>query len=136
MAINANTLVENGQRFSVPNSNAYNPVGYGQLVQMQPVRQLNQPPMVGVGGGGAGAGVMGTDVVGGYGTAGNNAAATIKANLNPWSLRDSPVGWAIIGLIISVVGLSAIHWRKTTLAGADANLHVGGSHAGGEAEVA
>lgn len=136
MAINKNTLVVDGQRFSVPNGDAYNPVGYGQLVQMQPIRQLNQPPMVGVGGGSGGAGgVMGTDVVGGYGTAGNNAAATIKANLNPFSMKDSPVWWAVIGLIVSVVGLSAIHWRKTTLAGADANLHVGEAHGGAEAEV-
>lgn len=135
MAINANTLVVDGQRFSVPNNNAYNPVGYGQLVQMQPVRQLNQPPMVGVGGGSAGQGVMGTDVVGGYGTAGNNAAATIKANLNPWSIKDSPVIWAIFGLIISVIGLSAIHWRKTALAGASENLHVGEAKESANAEV-
>ena len=127
MPVGPNTLVVDGQRFGVPTSNAYNPVGYGQLVNMTPISQLNQPPMVGVGGtGSAGSGGgAGADVVGGYGTAGNNALAAIKAHMNPWSLRESPVLWAVILLLVGLFGLAAIHWRKTTLLGIGENAHVG-----------
>ena len=135
MPVGPNTLVVDGQRFSVPTQNAYNPVGYGQLVNLTPISQLNQPPMVGVGSGNSGAGAMGADVVGGYGTAGNNALAAIKAHGNPWSLRESPVIWAVFLLLLGIAGLTAIHWRKTTLAGVGENAHVEGANEKAEASV-
>lgn len=135
MPVGPNTLVVDGQRFAVPTQNAYNPVGYGQLVNLTPISQLNQPPMVGVGGGNSGGGALGADVVGGYGTAGNNALATIKANANPWSLRESPVIWAVLLLLIGLFGLTAIHWRKTTLAGIGESGHVEGANEKVEASV-
>ena len=135
MPVGPNTLVVDGQRFAVPTGNAYNPVGYGQLVNLTPVSQLNQPPMVGVGGGNASGTAGGADVVGGYGTAGNNALAAIKAHGNPWSLRDSPVLWAVILLLVGLFGLAAIHWRKTTLGGVGENAHVGAASEKAEASV-
>ena len=114
MPVGPNTLVVDGQRFGVPTGAAYNPVGYGQLVQLQPVRNLNQPPMVGVSQGGAGS-ALGTDVVGGYGTAGNNAQVTAAANANPHSLTVSPVWWAVVFLVVGLVLLKGINWRETTL---------------------
>jgi hypothetical protein len=132
MPVGPNTLVVDGQRFGVPTGAAYNPVGYGQLVQLQPVRNLNQPPMVGVSQGGTGS-ALGTDVVGGYGTAGNNAAATQNAMLNPWNLRHSPTVYVVVGLIVALTLLKVIHWRS--LASGSEKGHIGPARESAEAGV-
>lgn len=125
MGLATGTAVVNGQRITAPTGDAYNPVGFGQLVQMQPVQNINVPPMVGGGTGGMGGAVTGQDVVGGYGTSSLNSAAVLDANQNPWSLRASPVLWALGGLVLSLVLLKAVHWRKTTLGGIHASESAG-----------
>ena len=132
MALGPQTRVIDGQRFSGPTQTDYSPVGFGQLVQPQPISNVNFPPMVT--GSPSGQSAM-TESIGGYGTAGQNVIATAQAAANPWGFRESPLWWAIIGLVVSIVGLSVIHWRKTTLAGAGENLHVGRAREEGEAEV-
>jgi hypothetical protein len=133
MALGPQTAVIDGSRFAVPTSNAYQPVGFGQLVQPQPIQNVNFPPMVTGGGGGAGS--LTTEQVGGYGTAGQNVFSTIAAAANPWNPKHSPLWWAVIGLILAIVLLSAVHWRRTTLAGAGENLHIGEARERGEVEV-
>lgn len=132
MALGPQTRVVDGQRFSGPTATDYAPVGFGQLVQPQPISNVNFPPMVT--GSPSGSSAM-TESVGGYGTAGQNVIATAQAAAHPFGLRESPLWWAIIGLIVSIVGLSVVHWRKTTLAGGRENLHVGSASEEGGAEV-
>jgi hypothetical protein len=132
MAMGPSTAVVDGQRFTFPTGNAYNPTGFGQLVQMQPISNVNVPPMVGGGGGSMGGAVQGTDVVGGYGTANLNSAATMAANQNPWSLRDSPLLWAVIGLVLSLLILTKIHWGKSLISGEE-KANVGPMHESAEA---
>jgi hypothetical protein len=62
-------------------------------------------------------------VVGGYGTAGNNAAATQNAMLNPWNLRHSPTVYVVVGLIVALTLLKVIHWRS--LASGSEKAHIG-----------
>lgn len=135
MGLTTGTAVVNGQRVTVPTADAYNPVGFGQIVQMQPIQNINVPPMVGGGTGGTGGAVSGQDVVGGYGTANLNSAATLAANANPFSLRASPVLWAVGGLVVSLVLLRVISWRKVTLAGAGEHAHIGSANESADANV-
>lgn len=127
--LGADTVVVAGSRFSVPTKAAYNPYGFGQTVQPQPIQNVNFPPMVS-GGGGSGAN-FGEDV-GGYGTAGQNVAATQIANRQPFDIRNSPLWWAVIAAVIGLTGLILVHWRKTTLEGAE-SVKVGEAHEGAEA---
>lgn len=120
--LGADTVVIAGQRFAVPTKAAYNPYGFGQLVQPQPIQNVNYPPMVGSGSSGSVAG--GTEQVGGYGTAGQNITATQQAAQMPFGLRESPLWWAMIAAVIGIAGLTIIHWRKTVIGGSEA-AHVG-----------
>jgi hypothetical protein len=133
MSLGAQTVVVDGQRFAVPTTAAYNPYGFAQLTQPQPLSNVNFPPVLpnGVPGGGG----SGFSNVGGYGTAEQNSLVASNANANPWDLKASPTWWTIIFLVFAVFVLSAVHWRKTTLAGADANLHVGPAEGAGEVSV-
>lgn len=125
MGLGPQTAVIDGNRVSVPTYNAFNPVGYSQSVQIQPVHALGTPPMAGAAGG---TGVTGyPEGVGGYGTSGNNLLNAQVAGNNPWNLRVSPTPWAIIGLILAVFLMASVHWRKTVLEG-DETLHVAGAH--------
>lgn len=131
---NTGTIVVNGQRTTAPTVNSYDPVGFGQLVQLQPIRNISTPPLAG-----QTSGVIGQnsypEEVGGYGTAGNNVLATQAANANPWNLRVSSTPWAVILLLLSVALLAAVHWRKTTLAGFSENAHLADAREGGSASV-
>jgi hypothetical protein len=132
MSLGAQTVVVDGQRFAVPTGAAYNPYGFGQLVQPQPIQNVNFPPMVQSGGGGGG---LWGEQVGGYGTAGANVQATQVANRMPFGLRESPVWWAILALVISIAGLTIIHWRKTIIGGTE-SVEAGPAHESAEAGVA
>ena len=112
--IGANTVAIDGSRFTVPSNAAYNPYGFGQTVQPQPIQNVNFPPMLPNGGGATGSGGALAEAVGGYGTAGQNAAATAIASTNPWSLKASPTIWFVILLILSLVLIGKIFWRKQT----------------------
>lgn len=131
MALGAQTVVIDGQRFSVPTTAAYNPYGFAQLTQPQQISNVNFPPMLP---GGAGA-ATGFSTVGGYGTAEQNAMTTAAANAKPWDMKLSPTVWAMLFLIGGLVGLSVIHWRKTTLGGGEANLHIGPAEGAAEVNV-
>ncbi|MDA8385418.1 MAG: hypothetical protein M0Z88_04055 [Actinomycetota bacterium] len=133
MAVGADTVVVNGQRFTTPTTNAYDPLGFGPQTSAVPTAYVSVPPVMG-GGGGVGSGAF-PEGVGGYGTAGNNNLATQVAGANPWGLRESPVIWAIGLLLLSLFLLRAVHWRKTTLAGVDEGAHLGGAHESAEASV-
>ena len=135
MALGAQTVVVDGSRFAVPTGAAYNPYGFGQLVQPQPIQNVNFPPMLPGGGTAASSGGPLGESIGGYGAAGQNSAAAGIANQNPWSFRNSPLIFALLALITGLLMLGVVHWRKTMLAGAGANAHLGPAEAGGEAGV-
>jgi len=132
--IGAQTVAIDGSRFSVPTVAAYNPVGFGQVTQPQPIQNVNFPPMLPGGATSGGGGSIG-ESIGGYGTAGQNLAAAQMAGNSPFSLRRAPTVWTVLLLIIGLVMLSAVHWRKTTLGGARENAHLGPASEGGEAAV-
>jgi len=119
--LGSQSIVVNGQRVDTPTSFMYNPTSYGVQTTGVPQVSPTAPPYIG-GGSAVGAGAEG---VGGYGTAGNNQQMTAIAAANPHSLKVSPVWWAVISLIVGLVLLNAIHWRRTTLEGASESAHVG-----------
>lgn len=45
------------------------------------------------------------------GVGGGSLSVSPGAVDNPWSLRESPVPWAILFLVVGVLGLRYIHWR-------------------------
>lgn len=117
------TIAVAGQRNTVPTSYAYAPTSYGVQTTGVPQVSPQQPPFIGQGnGGGASLGVEG---VGGYGTAGNNAVMTATAARNPHSLKVSPVWWAVIFLIVGLLMLNGVSWRKTTLESAEEHATLG-----------
>lgn len=117
MALGPETVAVNGERTNVPQAAAYFPHPYGPQTQGVPNVTPSYPPYLG----GAPLNLApGAESVGGYGTAGNNAQVTALANAHPWNLKVSPVWWAIIGLVVSLVALKAIHWRDTILEGEEA----------------
>lgn len=100
-----------GNRVPIQTSSAWNPLGFGARVQAAPASLNTIPPAVGGGSmmGGASTGVV---TVGGYGTADNNEQVAQIAGDNPWSVQNSPVIFAVLGLIGSLVLLRVIFWRK------------------------
>lgn len=127
------TGVVDGQRTNFPTSYAYTPTQYGPQTTGVPQVSPQQPPLIGAANGG-GTGVPGAmEGVGGYGTSGNNALATTVAARNPHNLKVSPVWWAVGFMAVGLLALNGVHWRKTTLTGADEHAHLGGVHEGAEA---
>ena len=123
MALGADTIVVNGERLSVPTSSSFMPQGYGPQTIGVPNVTPSAPPYLG----GPTTTAPGQEGVGGYGTAGNNSIVANVANQNPWNPKVSPVWWAIIGLIVSLIFLKAIHWRETILEGKE-GLDFGPAH--------
>lgn len=133
MALGADTVVLNGQRITLPSGAAYAPSAFAQSPISTPIQTVSIPPMVGNGGGANVSGaVTGADVVGGYGTAGLNSAATLDANANPWSPRSAPTVWVIGGLAVGLLVLSKVHWSKTAV-GVGEHAEAGPVHESGEA---
>ena len=132
MSLGADTGVVNGQRFTFPTTAAYSPMSYGPQTTGVPNVSPTLPPFVG-GGAGPTSG-LGFEGVGGYGTAGNNQITTAIAGSKPFDMRLSPVLWAVILLLGSLILLKAIHWRETTLGGFSERANVGsvGEKAGAE----
>lgn len=131
MSLGQGTQVVDGQRNLFPTSFAYNPSSYGAQTTGLPQVSPTMPPFIGAanGGGSALAQGAGAEGVGGYGTAGNNSTAAATANAHPHNLKVSPVWWAIGSLVIGLVLLNAVHWRKTTLESFDAHGNVGAARA-------
>lgn len=122
MSLGSDTDVVNGQRFTFPTAASYHPTQYGPQTTGVPQVSPTMPPYLGGGGVTASGAAEG---VGGYGTAGNNQQVTAIAAAHPYSLKVSPVWWAVGGLVGSLLLLNGIHWRKTTLEGASEHAHVG-----------
>lgn len=126
MALGSDTGVVNGQRFTFPTLASYNPQSYGQQTTGVPQVSPTMPPYLG---NGAPAGMGGAEGVGGYGTAGNNAQVTAIAAANPYSLKVSPVWWAVGALVVGLTLLNAVHWRKTILESGDVRAEAGPAQA-------
>lgn len=124
MSLGSETFVINGQRFNQPTSSQFSPSQYGPQTTGIPQVSPTQPPFIGQANGGASS-LGGMEGVGGYGTSGNNALVTATAANNPHSLKVSPVWPAMICLVVGLLLLRAVHWRKTTLEGIREDGHVG-----------
>jgi hypothetical protein len=114
--LGANTAVVDGQRVTLPPLAAFQPQSFGLQTSGVPNVSPTVPPIMGtglVGGSGGSAGGIGYNSVGGYGTADNNAAATAAAAANPFSLRSSPVLWAVAALLGGLLLLQAVNWHET-----------------------
>ena len=125
MPLGQGTQVVDGQRNLFPTSAAYAPAGFGPQTTGVPTVSPTMPPYIGAAGSGGLSASAGSENVGGYGTAGNNAVTTAIANANPYNLKVSPVWWAVIALILGLLLMNGVHWRKTTLEGAEEHAHVG-----------
>jgi hypothetical protein len=125
-----NTQLVDGQRNTFPSSYAFSPAPMGPQTTGVPQVSPTLPPSISAGGSGfaSGAGMAGSENVDGYGTAGNNAHATSIAAAHPFNIKVSPLWWAIGSLIGGLVLLNTVHWRKTTLEGAEESAHLGGAH--------
>lgn len=128
---NTGTVAVNGQRFLTPTTFAFRPTGYGPQTTGVPMVTPSQPPFVGAS---PAAAPSSYAQVGGYGTADNNALVTQIAGENPWSLKHSPVLWAVGGLLLSLFLLRHVHWRDT-LVEAHGGVGVAGHGASGSAEA-
>lgn len=114
--LGANTAVVDGQRTTLPPLVAFSPLSFGPQTTGVPVVSPSVPPIMGAGtyGGAANSsGGVGYNSVGGYGTADNNAAAAADAGAHPFSLKSSPVVWAVGALVLGLVLLQAINWHET-----------------------
>lgn len=131
MSLGATTQIVDGQRNTFPSSYAFFPTQYGPQTTGVPQVSPTMPPFIGAAnGGGSSLGVgAGAEGVGGYGTAGNNAMVTATAAAHPHNLKTSPVWWAVASLIVGLVLLNAVHWRKTTLESFDAHGNAGAARA-------
>lgn len=134
MSLGSNTQVVDGQRNIFPTGQQYTPMSYGQQTTGVPNVSPSMPPFMGsTNGPGSSMGL--SEGVGGYGTAGNNATVTAIAAEHPHNLKVSPVWWAVIFLIVGILLLRGVHWRKTTLEGASADATFGGSRAAASERV-
>ncbi len=125
MGLGPQTQVIDGQRNIFPTHAQFAPTQYGPQTTGVPQVSPTMPPFIcAANGGGSSLGAM--EGVGGYGTAGNNALMTQVANEHPYSLKVSPVWWAVGALVIGLSLLRAVHWRKTTLEGFEERGQVGG----------
>jgi hypothetical protein len=124
MSLGSDTFVINGQRFSQPTGAQYSPTQYGPQTTGIPQVSPTQPPFIGAANGGASS-LGGMEGVGGYGTSGNNSLVTATAANNPHNLKVSPAWPAVICLVVGLLLLKAVHWRKTTLEGFDERGNVG-----------
>lgn len=126
--LGSQTAVVNGQRFDVPTWAQWNPQGWGPQSSGVPQVSPSMPPFLG----GGAAASAGMESVAGYSTAGSNAINAQAAAAHPWSVKLSPVWWAVIGLLGSLLLLRAVHWRDTMLEGKE-SARVGGASEAAEA---
>lgn len=118
--LGSQTDVVNGQRFVTPTFFQFAPTSFGQQTTGVPNVSPSAPPFIG---GNSTGGAYGN--VGGYGTADNNTQVTAIANAHPYNLKVSPVWWAVVLLLGSLMLLKGIHWRETTLEGFEERGHAG-----------
>jgi hypothetical protein len=99
----------NGQLVGMRTSDAYSPRTYGPVVNVGTAAVSAVPPSLGAGGG---------TINGGYTAEGDslasgaaNVAHAQAAGRMPFDMAISPLPWAIIFLVVGLVGLRVIHWR-------------------------
>ena len=123
------TQVIDGQRFALPQGSAFFPTAFGPQTTGVPQVSPTMPPFLG----GSSSGSGSLAAVNGYGTADNNSMVTSIAAMHPFNWKVSPVLWAVIGLVVSILLIQKIHWRKTILEGEE-RIGIGGARE--EASVA
>lgn len=113
--LGANTAVVDGQRVTLPPPSAFHVQSFGLQTQGVPVVSPTVPPIIGgtTAGVGSSSGGYGYNTVGDYGTADNNALAAQTAADHPFSLRHSPVLWAVGALVGGLAILQAVNWHET-----------------------
>lgn len=97
----------NDQLVPVKTWDAFSPRGYGPMMVAAPSISPTLPPFLGNATGtpgAAGSAVMGGDQA--------NVNAAAQAAAQPFNLRLSPVVWALGFLLVGLVGLRVVHWRK------------------------
>lgn len=126
MPFGQGTFLVDGQRTTLPPAAAYAPMNFGVQTSGVPTVSPTVPPVMGIGtvGGVQSGSGMAYNSVGEYGTADNNSAATAEAAAHPFSLRSSPVLWAVGLLVTGLVLLQVINWHETI----DESGSVGGAH--------
>ena len=108
------TVPVNGARFSLPTTDAFNPLNYMQQSSTVPFTGPSLPPTMLSGSAapnlGAGSGL--TEAVGGYGTAANNGVVSAIAARNPTNVKVSPVIWVLVFGLVGIFGLKWLMWPK------------------------
>ena len=87
-----------GQLVPIQSAEVRAPVGYVSIAQRVPNITPTVPPMINSGVGGA-----------------TSTDTSVMAIANPWSLFHSPLPWAIIFLVVGLLGLRVIHWRGVAI---------------------
>lgn len=123
MSLGPQTAVVDGQRNTFPTVAQFNPQFYGQQTTGVPNVSPTMPPFISATNGAGSS--MGFEGINGYGTAGNNLQATQMASDHPYSIRSSPLWWAIAALVGGILLLRGTAWRKTVLESGDASARVG-----------
>ena len=102
MFLGPSTSVVDGQRIAVQTSDAWHPVAYGSTMQSVPASRPVLPIYAGAPVNATGVGLTGQD---------DNATQAAIAGSNPFSFRASPLPWAVVFLLVGLIGLRVIHWR-------------------------
>lgn len=98
MALGNGTMIVAGRQIAVPNTQAYNPKVYAPNVGSAPAVGAQVPsPLTN------------------SGSSSGLSHQAIIAQANPWSFKDSPLPWAIIGLFGSLMLLKWIHWPSRSV---------------------
>jgi hypothetical protein len=109
------TFVAGGQRYAVPQSYMYSPMGYGPQTQGVPMAAPTIPPVVGSTGNAAAAA---------YGLPGTTGANAQAIRSNPFSPKSSPLVYAVAGLLFAWLMLAKVHYRSVV----NETAHVGPVH--------
>lgn len=98
MALGVNTFIVNGRQVALPPSSVYSPTTY-----------LPQPGRVPQSGPAVPSSITATSAAVANQS---NASAAVKAASNPWSFKDSPLPWTILGLVVGLALLKWINWSS------------------------
>lgn len=90
------TAVVNGQRVPLFQRDAFSPRSYVPVAPQGVAQQYPTLP-----------GIVGNPM-------GNEAGNATGALQSPFSFRDSPLPWAILFLVVGLLGLRFVHWGSLT----------------------
>jgi hypothetical protein len=114
MALGTSSNVVNGQLVHVAPGNAFDPIGFGPIYtgpMFGGAQQYNVPP-VSPSGALASAVPQSGSAAGGSMMSGFPMPTNASPSGSPWSLRHSPLWWGIGFLIIGILMLHHIHYRR------------------------